>query len=80
MSEQHKALRMADALDEHDWRGAAAELRRLHEVNADLLAALVSIVNSAKANNAAILYPLLDDARAARNFKTKKEVDNPHNL
>ena len=65
MSEQHKALRMADALDEHDWRGAAAELRRLVGINPDLLAALVSIVNSARANNAAILSPLLDDARAA---------------
>ena len=43
MSKQFRALRMADALDEQDWRGAAAELRRLHEVNAELLEALKAI-------------------------------------
>ena len=36
MTVQPKALRMADALDEYDWRGAAAELRRLHNLNAEL--------------------------------------------
>ena len=43
MSTQPEALRLADALDCHDHIGmskAAAELRRLHSVNADLLEAL----------------------------------------
>ena len=47
MSEQPKALRLADALDCHDHIGmskAAAELRRLHSVNAELLASLKEVV------------------------------------
>jgi hypothetical protein len=40
---QPKALRLADALEEKEYpprRAAAVELRRLHEVNAELVAAL----------------------------------------
>ena len=45
MSEKPEALRLADALNEEPdsdghCRGAAAELRRLHEVNQELLEAL----------------------------------------
>ena len=73
MSEQPLALRLADEFRPsmpndvmRVWGiESCAELRRLHEVNAELLEALVSIVNSAAANQAAILFPLLDDARAA---------------
>jgi lipopolysaccharide biosynthesis regulator YciM len=50
---QPEALRLADALDELDRQfsrnglcgDAAAELRRLHEVNQDLLKALNTILN-----------------------------------
>jgi len=38
---------------------------RLIAAAPDLLEALQTIVNSAEANQAAILYPLIDDARAA---------------
>ena len=49
MSEQPEALRLADAFGIQHWTGlpialhveAAAELRRLHEVNAELLEALL---------------------------------------
>ena len=47
------------------FKDAITELRRLQALNAELLEALVSIVNSAAANQAAVLYPLLDDAREA---------------
>lgn len=43
MTEQPEALRLADALEEKEYpprRAAAAELRRLHSVNAQLLEAL----------------------------------------
>jgi hypothetical protein len=65
---QPKALRLADELDGKVKTGyweAAAELRRLHSVNDGLLEALTAIVNSAEANQAAILLPLIDDAREA---------------
>ena len=51
---QPEALRLADALDDefaqgrisnHSGRKAAVELRRLHEVNQDLLKALNTILN-----------------------------------
>ena len=53
MSTQPEALRLADALDELDRQfsrnglcgDAAAERRRLHEVNQDLLKALNTILN-----------------------------------
>ena len=53
MSTEPEALRLADALDELDRQfsrnglcgDAAAELRRLHEVNQDLLKALNTILN-----------------------------------
>ena len=49
MSKQPAALRLADELDEKPdsdghCREAAAELRRLHEVNQELLEALKSLV------------------------------------
>jgi hypothetical protein len=59
---------LADELDGKVKTGyweAAAELRRLHSVNDGLLEALTAIVNSAEANQAAILLPLIDDAREA---------------
>ncbi len=67
-TQQPKALRLADELDGKVKTGyweAAAELRRLHSVNDGLLEALTAIVNSAEANQAAILLPLIDDAREA---------------
>ena len=48
MTRQPEALRLADALEEKDYpprRAAAAELRRLHAVNAQLLEALEWIAN-----------------------------------
>ena len=48
MNKQPKALRLADAIDFPDvifGIEAAAELRRLHEVNAELLKALKMISN-----------------------------------
>jgi hypothetical protein len=41
-AQQPEALRLADECDEHmvDFEDVAAELRRLHEANAELLAAL----------------------------------------
>jgi hypothetical protein len=55
-----EALRLADALDaefvqgrisNHNGRKAAAELRRLHEVNQDLLKALNTILNISLIDN-----------------------------
>jgi hypothetical protein len=45
---QPVALRLADALEQKEYpprRAAAAELRRLHEVNAELLEALKILVD-----------------------------------
>ena len=51
-TQQPKALRLADALnvsapfvDDHINHAAAAELRRLHSVNAELLESLDTLVN-----------------------------------
>ena len=52
MSEQPEALRLADAFGIQHWTGlpialhveAAAELRRLHEVNAELVEALQAML------------------------------------
>ena len=72
MSEQSTALRLADALlaepRKPSWdvlEQVAAELRRLHAVNQELLEALKQIVNSADDHQAAILTHLLRQARAA---------------
>ena len=51
MEEQPEALRLIKHMDDEwqeDWDGRAirAELRRLHEVNANLLSALVAAVES----------------------------------
>jgi hypothetical protein len=40
MSKQPEALRLADALQQRGANKSAAELRRLHDVNGELLAAL----------------------------------------
>lgn len=53
---QPLALRLADALEEKDFpprRAAATELRRLHEVNAELVEALIDMVEAAKKSNGA---------------------------
>ena len=67
-TQQPKALQLADEIGTQVFfsrEEAATELRRLHSVNAKLLEALTAIVNSAEANQAAILFPLIDDAREA---------------
>jgi hypothetical protein len=51
-TKQPAALRLADELEsewfaDYDIQNAAAELRRLHEVNAELLEALKAIADSA---------------------------------
>jgi hypothetical protein len=69
MTTQPEALRLADALDNPPgaplFIEAAAELRRLHELNQELLEALKQIVNSADDHQAAILTHLLRQAHAA---------------
>ncbi len=49
MSTQPEALRLADYIERNNandvWKGTAAELRRLHEVNAELLAACEAAKN-----------------------------------
>jgi hypothetical protein len=64
-----EALRLADQLIAYlggnTAAQAAAELRRLHALNAELLEALKQIVNSADDQQAAILTHLLRQARAA---------------
>ena len=60
MSTEPEALRLADALDDESTQGrisnyngrkAAVELRRLHEVNQDLLKALNTILNISLIDN-----------------------------
>jgi hypothetical protein len=74
MTEKYEALRLADALEKlwladrqssETREEAAAELRRLHELNQELLEALKQIVNSADDHQAAILTHLLRKACAA---------------
>jgi hypothetical protein len=58
MSEQAKALVLADlmsAMDYDDTRAAAAELRRLHSVNAELLGAL-RLISTARARGFGLDY------------------------
>ena len=43
MNKQPKALSLAELLDSDGWPDAAAKLRRLHEVNQDLLETLQRI-------------------------------------
>lgn len=50
MTEQDDALRLADLIEKYrsvHCKGAAAELRRLHEVNAQLLEALENLERTA---------------------------------
>ncbi len=52
MTKQPEALRLADALEQDRFdepHGAAAELRRLHAVNVELLEALKKVVRDADA-------------------------------
>lgn len=48
MSEQPEALRLADYIERNNandvWKGTAAELRRLHSLNAELVEALREMV------------------------------------
>jgi hypothetical protein len=68
-TKQPEALRLADESDNDEWiagtnqwrEEAAAELRRLHEVNAELLEALKVLV----ANGGIGSEDMFDDARAA---------------
>lgn len=62
---QPDSLILADDLRRIGCLAASNELIRLHEANQAMLEALTAIVNSAAANQAAILSPLIDDARAA---------------
>jgi hypothetical protein len=69
MNETPEALRLAADLGAYHTRSshkqASAELRRQHALIEELRDALEAIVISAAANQAAINYPLIDDARAA---------------
>ena len=62
MNNQPEALRLADALDEHQFdepHAAAAELRRLHALNEDLLALAYQYANDMR-------YPPTEDSRKRR--------------
>jgi hypothetical protein len=69
MSTQPEALRLADALDAYHKRSedkeAAAELRRLHEVNAELLDALKKLCAMADGGDVVCWATEWYDARAA---------------
>lgn len=71
---QPEALRLADALDaefvtgrisNHTGREAAAELRRLHSVNAQLVAALNAMLTHMGMDEDEWNKPTFDKARAA---------------
>ena len=72
MSEQPEALRLADWLEDqydptHDQEDAAAELRRLHSVNAELLEALDNIETSTyEPATAALARAAIDRAKEAK--------------
>ncbi len=68
MSAQPEALRLAEWLDHHGEKSshadASAELRRLHEINQDLLEALQTIVSTERDRHG--YHPAwTDQARAA---------------
>lgn len=71
MSEQHKALRLADGLGDlphittKDVADAAAELRRLYAVNVELLEALQTVVANAPEPYCAITRAIDAQCRAA---------------
>lgn len=72
MKEQLEALRLADALEQmpgYDWNKhyceAAAELRRLHALNQELLEALKEIVDAADGTGWDQLDASFSKARAA---------------
>ncbi len=67
MSDQPKALRLADHLEDQGYyldHDAAAELRRLHEVNAELVEALKTFVANFD-DGEPLTYEDLDKAYAA---------------
>ena len=69
MSEQPEALRLADLIEwttvQQDLMDAAAELRRLHAVNAEMLAALQTVVANAPDPYCAITRAVDAQCRAA---------------
>ena len=69
MSEQPEALRLADLIEwttvQQDLMDAAAELRRLHAVNAELLDALQTVVANAPDPYCAITRFIDAQCRAA---------------
>lgn len=84
MNKQPEALRLAERLDlystgdEHqrDVEQAAAELRRLHEVNAKLVKALMDIYIYARKDGDIIAQHLGGIARAALAKATGENNDN----
>lgn len=78
MSKQFRALRMADALDEHDWRGAATELRRLHALEADALRyRAIRGGLEVDPDNSGIVVSLIDDfgGETLRDEKADEAID-----
>jgi hypothetical protein len=69
-TKQPEALRLADELEsewfaDYDIQNAAAELRRLHEVNAELLEALKQLCAAQEKGHVAYWAAAWDDAQAA---------------
>ena len=78
MTKQPNALRLADELDGTTKTGyweAAAELRRLHAVNADLLEALLNLEAMAERYSPPG-YPIPDAQKAARTAIAKATGQN----
>jgi hypothetical protein len=80
VSEQPEALRLADALEAsvvygYDDTAAAAELRRLHSVNAELLEALEDLLQEYDVQMSA--YQEMDVQRRARAAIKKAEEVKP---
>jgi hypothetical protein len=80
VSEQPEALRLADALEAsvvygYDDTAAAAELRRLHSVNAELLEALEDLLQEYDVQMSA--YQEMDVQRRARAAIAKAEEVKP---
>jgi hypothetical protein len=80
MSKQSKALRLADAIGSHqneisisDVWDAADELRRLHAVNAELLAALKRMVTDGRCGDSNYETIAVKQARAAIANATKEQ-------
>ena len=80
MSKQTEALRLADAIDYPDVSfgiEAATELRRLHEVNQELLSALkeaADALETASNDGGVNFYQYAKEARAAINKATGEQA------